>query len=70
MTTYTIKSYDKHIEGVSELLGSIAMAKSMCKRADEAFFFSQLEGLMIVLRDEFKKLPPAGVYIRHEGAQE
>lgn len=67
MTTYTIKNYDKHIDGASELIGSIALAKQMCKRADEARFFSQLEGLMTVLRDEFKKLPPAGEYIKLEG---
>ena len=66
-TTYTIKSFDKHIEGISEILGSIAVAKHMCKRSDEAFFFSQLEGLMTVLRDEFKRLPPTGEYTKLEG---
>jgi len=67
MSTYTIKNHDKNIEGLTEFIGSIAMAKQMCKRADEALFFSRLEGLMTVLLDDFKKLPPAGEYIKLNG---
>jgi hypothetical protein len=65
--TYTIKNYNKHIEGISELIGSIEATKRMCKRADEFLFCCQIEALMVVLRDEFKSLPPAGQYIKVEG---
>lgn len=65
-TTYTIKCYDRHIEGISEILGSLSVAKRLCRGADEAFFFSQMEGFMNMIRSELKGLPPAGTYIEKE----